>query len=104
MLVIFYDIIEKTIGFYLMLDERRITPEQCRGARAMLGMSRDELAKASGVANATLADFESAKRTPYPRTLADVRDALEAAGIVFLAPGESGMVGGAGVRLRQAGE
>jgi len=81
-----------------------ITPGQCRAGRALLGWSQDDLVSRSGVAKSTIAGFETAKRTPYPRTLADVRDALEAAGIVFLAPGEIGMVGGAGVRLRQAGE
>lgn len=60
-----------------------ITPEQCRGARAMLNMRREDLAVAAEVANGTLADFETGKRTPHRRTLAAVRAALEAAGVVF---------------------
>jgi hypothetical protein len=36
------------------------------------------------VANATLADFEAGKRSPYNRTLADVRRALEDGGVDFL--------------------
>jgi transcriptional regulator with XRE-family HTH domain len=76
-------------------DKKPITPEQCRGARAMLGWSRDDLAQKSKVGVATLADFEAGKRTPYPRTLADIRDALEDAGVEFI--DENG--GGAGVRL-----
>jgi transcriptional regulator with XRE-family HTH domain len=67
-----------------MSDEKMITPEQCRGARAMLGWSREQLAERSKVANATLADFEAGKRTPYNRTLADVQRALEEEGINFL--------------------
>lgn len=74
-----------------------ITSEQCLGARAMLRMTRNELAKASQVAVATLADFESGKRSPHPRTLSAIRSALETAGVEFIE--ENG--GGAGVRLRK---
>ena len=80
--------------------EKCITKEQSRGARAMLGLSRDDLARLSKVGVATLADFEAGKRTPYDRTLADIRAALEAAGIEFIA--ENG--GGPGVRLRKNAE
>jgi transcriptional regulator with XRE-family HTH domain len=66
-----------------MSDEKMITPEQCRGARAMLGWSRQQLAERSKVANATLADFEAGKRSPYNRTLADVQRALEEGGVDF---------------------
>lgn len=65
----------------------------------MLGWSRDVLAKRSGVAPATLADFEAEKRSPYARTLADIRRALEAGGVTFLAAGEASPAGGPGVRL-----
>ena len=70
--------------------------DQCRAARALLGWSRDELAKQCKVSNATLADFEAGKRTPYGRTLADIRKAFEEAGIQFIP--ENG--GGAGVRFK----
>nr|WP_280529482.1 helix-turn-helix transcriptional regulator [Methylobacterium indicum] len=79
-----------------MSDEKWIFPGQCRGARAMLGWTREQLVKECGVSNATLADFEAGKRTPYDRTLADIRRALEAAGIEFIP--ENG--GGAGIRFR----
>lgn len=72
-----------------------LSPAQCRAARALLPWSQDQLAEASGVAKATIANFELGKRTPYDRTLADIRAALEAAGIQFIP--ENG--GGAGVRL-----
>lgn len=65
----------------------------------MLGWSRDALAKRSGVAPATLADFEAGKRSPYARTLADIRRALEGAGVSFIAEGEASPSGGPGVRL-----
>lgn len=68
----------------------------------MLGWSRDALAKRSGVAPATLADFEAGKRSPYARTLADIRRALESGGVTFLAGGEASPGGGPGVRLGAA--
>ena len=49
------------------------------------------------MAKATIANFELEKREPYPRTLDDVRAALETAGVEFIA--ENG--GGAGVRLKK---
>lgn len=82
-----------------MSDDLPITPEQCLGARAMLGLSRADLSAAAKVAASTLADFEAGKRTPYARTLGDVRAALEARGAIFLADGEMA-AGGPGVRLR----
>ena len=76
-----------------------ISADQCRAARALIGWSQDQLAEASLVAKATIANFESAKRNPYPRTLDDLRAALEAAGVVFQADGEM-VEGGPGVRLK----
>lgn len=72
-----------------------LTASQCRAARALLAWSQDQLAEASQVAKATIANFELGKRTPYDRTLGDLRQSLEAAGVQFIA--ENG--GGAGVRL-----
>ncbi len=64
---------------YLM----RISPAQCRAARAMLEWSRDRLAVAAKVARRTVVDFERGARSPYDRTLADIQHALEVAGIEF---------------------
>lgn len=50
------------------------------------------------MAKKTIADFEREARTPYDRTLAAIRAALEAAGVEFIP--ENG--GGPGVRLREA--
>lgn len=79
-----------------MSDKNTILPEQCRAARALLGWSRDDLSSRSAVSMATLADFETCKRKPYDRTLADIRAALEAGGVAFV--DQNGM--GPGVRLR----
>jgi hypothetical protein len=42
--------------------------------------SQEDLAKRGRVAKQTLVDFERGARSPYPRTLGDIREALEAAG------------------------
>ena len=65
----------------------------------MLGWSREDLAAKSGVSRPTLADFETDKRSPYERTLADIRRTLEEAGLEFIP--ENG--GGAGIRFRSPG-
>ncbi|MFT6675923.1 MAG: transcriptional regulator with XRE-family HTH domain [Sulfitobacter sp.] len=72
---------------------------QCRAARAILGITQQDLADASNVNKRTIMDFESGKRTPVPATITTLRLALESAGAVFIP--ENG--GGAGVRLRDPG-
>jgi transcriptional regulator with XRE-family HTH domain len=74
-----------------------INAAQLRAARGLVGWSQEALAKAANVARGTIADFESGKRDPYPRTLDDLRLTLEAAGVIFVA--ENGE--GPGVRLRK---
>jgi DNA-binding XRE family transcriptional regulator len=67
--------------------------EQCRGARAMLGWSQDDLAKTANVARQTIADFERGARTPISNNLISIVNALEKAGIEVLS--------GNGIRLRK---
>ena len=76
-------------------DKKIISPEQCRAARALLAWSREVLAERSKVGMATLADFEGGKRSPYERTLRDIRATLEAAGVEFISSNGAG----AGVRF-----
>jgi hypothetical protein len=45
-----------------------------------------------------VADFETWKRQPIANNLAAIRAALESAGVIFLADGQS-IAGGPGVRL-----
>ena len=71
-------------------------PVQSRMARAALGWGVRELAAAAEVSPDTIARLERGE-TLYPRTLAAIRAALEAAGVEFIE--ENG--GGVGVRLRQ---
>lgn len=72
---------------------------QVRAARALLGISQDQLAARSGVARKTIALFEQGHSTPQPRTLKDLQDTLEDEGIEFLSDDE----GRVGVVLRPQG-
>lgn len=74
-----------------------MTPEQCKAARAMTGLSQDQLAQRSGVAVSTIIPFEQKQRKPYASTVKKLRTALEAAGIDFIE--ENG--GGPGLRMRK---
>jgi len=58
---------------------------QLRAARGLLGWSQADLGRAAGVGTSTIADWESGKkgRRLHPRTEAALREALEAAGVVF---------------------
>ena len=68
-----------------------IVAGQLRAARGLLGWSQKDLATAAQVGRATIADFEVGKREPYARTLADLRRALEEAGVAFTNGGEPGV-------------
>jgi transcriptional regulator with XRE-family HTH domain len=66
------------------------TASQIRGARGMLRWSKGELARRAGVSVPTL---ERAERGPGVRhigvrSLEKIRQALEAAGVEFIAPGD----------------
>lgn len=61
-----------------------ITAAQCRAARALLGISQEDLADLSEVSSATIKDFERGARQPIRRTLSDLKRALESRGILFL--------------------
>jgi transcriptional regulator with XRE-family HTH domain len=74
-----------------------LTAAQCRAGRGLAGISQGALAKAAGVARATIADFERGARNPINSTRVAIQRALEAAGVEFI--GENG--GGVGVRLRK---
>jgi transcriptional regulator with XRE-family HTH domain len=68
-----------------------ISAGQLRAARGLLGWSQSDLAAASKVGRATIADFEAGKRDPYTRTLDELRAALEAAGVEFTNGGQPGV-------------
>jgi transcriptional regulator with XRE-family HTH domain len=62
----------------------QISAAQCRGARAMLGMTQMQLAELSGVSPRAIADFEAENRKPINATLAALRRSLEDSGVEFL--------------------
>jgi transcriptional regulator with XRE-family HTH domain len=59
------------------------SPAQCRAARALLDWTQKDLADASKVGTKTIADYERGASTPFERTVRDLREAFEAAGIEF---------------------
>ena len=61
-----------------------ISSAQCRAARALLAWSQDDLVEHSSITKKTIADFERDATSPYPKTLAAIQRALEAAGVEFL--------------------
>jgi transcriptional regulator with XRE-family HTH domain len=73
-----------------------IAPSQLKTARQLLDWSQDDVACAGGVSTEMVVYFEQGKRNPSARDLADVRKALEAAGVEFLEIG-----GALGVKLRK---
>jgi transcriptional regulator with XRE-family HTH domain len=64
----------------------------------LLDWSRDELAARCGVAKRTVVRFEAGEGETRPSTLTAIRQALEAAGVIFVE--ENGE--GPGVRLRKS--
>jgi transcriptional regulator with XRE-family HTH domain len=75
-----------------------MTPGQCRAARALLGWSQRELEERSRVSKKTIADFERGVTSPQARTLDDLFEAFDEAGIELL-PLQEGEHGH-GVRFR----
>ncbi|MDP9734797.1 UNVERIFIED_ORG: transcriptional regulator with XRE-family HTH domain [Rhizobium sp. SORGH_AS260] len=73
-----------------------IDSAQIKAARALVGMTQDEIAKATGLSVQTIKRMETAGtlRSTVANVL-EVQRALEAAGVIFIP--ENG--GGAGVRL-----
>lgn len=61
-----------------------ITPAQCRAARALLDMTQPDLAERSGLGLSTVVDFEKSRRQVSDRAIAELRNALERAGIRFV--------------------
>ncbi len=73
-----------------------ITTEQCKMARAALGLRVRDLAALAQVSPNTITRIERGERL-QPRTTTAIQSALEKAGVDFIEPNERG----AGVRLRQ---
>ena len=73
-----------------------LTAPLCRAARALVEISRDQLARASGVEATAIEAFERRIATPDDATLSRLKDALQDLGAVFIPEDARG----AGVRLK----
>ncbi|WP_233714014.1 helix-turn-helix domain-containing protein [Aquamicrobium zhengzhouense] len=62
-----------------------ITYSQCRAARALADLSRDALASLSGVSAELIERFERRIETPDEGAVRSLQEALEVAGVLFLA-------------------
>lgn len=74
-----------------------MSPAQCRAARALISWSQSFLAEAAGLGLSTIVDFELGRREVSEGAQRAIREALEAAGIIFIE--ENGQ--GPGLRLRK---
>jgi transcriptional regulator with XRE-family HTH domain len=85
-----------------MSDSAQITGRQISAARTLLGIGQDSLAKAARISVATLRRMEASEGavSGMPNNIDAVQRTLEAAGIIFLADGQS-IDGGPGVRLKK---
>lgn len=73
-----------------------LSPGQCRAARGILDLTQVQLAKAAGLGQSTVIDFEKERREVSDNAKEAIRTALETAGVQFIE--ENG--GGPGVRLK----
>ena len=65
------------------------TAQQCRAARALLNLSREWLAKRSGVSKRAIANFESgASGALMPMNARAIRETFEQEGVEFSADGK----------------
>ena len=78
-----------------------LTPPICRGARALLGWTIEQLAKASGVGASTIISFEAGQRVPIRSNQVAMERALAEAGVIFL---EADINDGRGLKLTKTTE
>lgn len=67
-----------------LTGEGDLRPEQVGAARALLGWSQADLARAAGLARSTITAFEAASRPPFDSVRNAIRSALERAGVAFV--------------------
>ena len=76
-----------------------MTPQTCKAARGLIGLSQDELGERAGVTPLTVRKYERGKTGLAHRTWRAIRSALEKGGVVFL---DEDDYGGPGVRMKKA--
>ncbi len=77
-----------------------LTTSQLRAARAILGISVEDLANVSGLSSDTIVVMEASAGTADPDVAAKLRRLFEAKGVVFVSAGQQD-ASGPGVRLHQ---
>lgn len=83
----------------MMAEFESPNPAQLRAARAFLGWSRPDLAKAAGISHETVNRAEGLRRHPAGRgALMKICAALDNAGVEFIPAGSRGP----GLRLKEA--
>jgi len=75
-----------------------MTPAQCRAARALLGITQSELARAAKLGLSTVVDFEKERRLVSDESIKAIKAALQRAGIEFT----DGNGGWEGLRIRRS--
>jgi predicted transcriptional regulator len=78
-----------------------VPPAQIRAARALVGWTQADLAKASGVSEVAIKNLERQATDPRVSTINSIQQAFDAAGIIFLDAGDI-RHSGPGVRLKKA--
>lgn len=73
---------------------------QCRMARAAVGWSQSDLAKAAKVRQETVSGFEGGNDSRRS-TVETMRQALEDQGVTFVGASEASLAGGEGVRFQR---
>jgi transcriptional regulator with XRE-family HTH domain len=82
------------------MHESRISAAQLHAGRALLGLSRSELAQRAGLPADAIAQAETYGETDASEVVAALQAALERQGVIFLAADGAE---GPGVRLRRSG-
>lgn len=80
-----------------------LTPEMCRAARALLKWKVQQLARATGLAEATVRRFE-ASGLVRPASVEAMIQALQGAGVELIPAGGQSLGGGPGVRMIPSAE
>jgi transcriptional regulator with XRE-family HTH domain len=68
-----------------------MTPAQCRAARALLALTREQLAQQAGVSRAAIAEYEAGSGHSTALIGSALGQALEAAGVSFIDGDEPGV-------------
>ncbi|MGI2033740.1 helix-turn-helix domain-containing protein [Rhizobium panacihumi] len=77
-----------------------LTVSQLRAARAMIGLSVEELATLTGLSSSEIGEAEKGETVADALLSSRLQSALESRGIVFLAAGQDDVSVGPGIRLR----